>query len=92
MLSSIPPGAHGDPYTHYYERPPLPDNAHWGHAPSHHAGEYVYPGRAVLMLPGRPWAESPERCTNADPLANDWYGYDGEATILVCRRCGLDVT
>jgi hypothetical protein len=83
--------AHDDPFTDRYERPELPAGcaARWGHEPAHHGGEYVYPGRAVLVLPGHEWPDSPERCTNADPLANDWH-FDGR--ILTCRRCGLDVT
>ncbi|WP_092927964.1 hypothetical protein [Actinopolyspora alba] len=94
MLMATTPGADDTPYPHSYERPPLSEGASWGHAPAHHAGGYVHPGRAVLMLPGRPWPDSPERCTNDDPLANEWYGShtEGEATVLACRRCGLDVT
>lgn len=48
MLMPTPvPGPCDDPYTHPYERPRLPDGASWGHAPAHHAEDYVYPGRAV---------------------------------------------
>ncbi len=93
MLMSTPvPGPCDDPYTHPYERPAVPEGASWGHAPAHHAGEYVYPGRAVLILPGHQWPAVPEQCRpNTD---TDWYGQDpdGDASVLVCRLCGLDVS
>ncbi len=94
LLISLLSSPVDDAYTLPYERPALPAGASWGHAPAHHAGEYVYPGRAVLRIPGHQWLEVPERCSNTDPCANDWYGQDaaGWPTVLVCRLCGLDVT
>lgn len=96
MLLSIPvatvaPGPCDQRPSVPYEPPELPVGARWGRAPAHHNREYVYPGRAVLVLPGQLWPEVPERCSNRNPFANDWYG-PGEGTVLVCRRCGLDVT
>ncbi len=48
--------------------------------------EAVEPGRYVLLVPGRPWAARPERCTHTGP--GEWIGDQ----VLVCPGCGVDGT
>ena len=57
--------------------------------PAYHgpAAGYVYPGRRVLDIPGRPWpAGTPAECTSTDP--GEWITPDA----LICTGCGLDCT
>ena len=83
----VPPGVTGDPPVVPYERPPLPAGAWWGRAPHNHGGRrYVYPGRAVLQLPGHSWPREPERCCDH---GGTWWATED---LLVCRGCGVDVT
>lgn len=72
-----------------YVKPTLPDGWSWGHEPELHAGRYVYPGRAVVVIPGREWATTPEDCQRPWGSPGEWLG---EGAVLVCPRCGIDCT
>jgi hypothetical protein len=65
-----------------------PYGASWGSQPRHHGEiDYVFPGRAVLVLPGREWLAEPEACEWDGP--GEWVLDD---KVLVCPCCGLDCT
>lgn len=75
--------------TDLYEPPDLTGTAiTWGEEPQHHAGDRVYPGRRVAVIPGRVWPNTPEQCI-ADTFDTEWLAGD---TLLVCLGCGLDST
>jgi len=72
-----------------YEQPGLDHvAAEWGRQPVKHADRFVWPGRAVLVLPNRTWKYQPESCRD-DSGTGEWV-LDG--LVLVCRGCGLDCT
>ncbi|MCK2240001.1 MULTISPECIES: hypothetical protein [unclassified Crossiella] len=73
-------------------------DAGWG------TGEWVYPGRTVIEVPGWTWAVArPEDCPDV-PVTRCWYDREGyrlpnllgsnarRALVLLCGLCGLDCT
>lgn len=52
--------------------------------------DYIYPGRRVVIIPGRLWPDVPEECEVADdPGEVEWLA---GGRLLVCLGCGLDCT
>ncbi|GLZ28116.1 hypothetical protein Lesp02_03060 [Lentzea sp. NBRC 105346] len=67
-------------------------------------GDWVYPGRTVIDVPGRDWqASRPEDCPN-ESAAGIWLDAAGDEVpavgdaantggiVLLCPQCGLDCT
>lgn len=67
-------------------------------------GEWVYPGRTVIEVPGRTWRVGrPEDCLD-EPVVAIWFGAQGhivsdpsdpdgpDGVVLLCSLCGLDCT
>jgi hypothetical protein len=85
-----------------YTVPAPPAGCSWDPSiPTDWHGGYVYPGRHVLQIPGRTWATTPAECP--DPGYGDWIAAGGQVVddltapadgqeVLVCPRCGLDIT
>jgi hypothetical protein len=83
-----------------YQAPELDGLATWGQMADNHGGGFVYPGRAVLVLPDRTWESTPEDCPRGAALEEGNHAYiwvmpcewvlDGR--VLVCPVCGVDCT
>lgn len=79
--------------TDRYDDSEIPDlteiGGHWdAHEPTHHNGDFVFPGRRVAVLPGRTWPSIPEHCA-AERGDTEWI-LDGK--VLLCLGCGMDAT
>ncbi|MEU5959249.1 hypothetical protein [Streptomyces sp. NPDC047525] len=70
-----------------------PAGCTWNHSipTASHGGGYVAPGRYVLVVPGRTWSALPAECPVSELAPGEWIG-QGEAAVLVCTGCGLNVT
>lgn len=68
----------------------LPPGYAWGEQPQVHGvgvdRQLVAKGRAVLLIPGRVWPQTPATCT---ARVSEWVLSD---QVLVCLGCGLDGT
>jgi hypothetical protein len=77
---------------HLYQRPDLSGTgiSYLDQSVAHHGPDrdFVYPDRAVAVVPGRTWpATRPEDCDHTG--GGEWFR---EGALLLCPGCGLDCT